>query len=1316
MKELDETIESVNNNYTETSIEQTADQESETGESSQSMSETSEDSKAPQDSFETDVQQSTESSEMGDTSEATGQSGTVQDQDTESESMDETVTLDSENLQTDIETEDTELLETDESQSETKMETETETNFEEDLNNSLPEMIANSIQAGIPQVMSLLPLEETKAYLILNDYSEEDLKQVPLETILNNLQYSDGTSVYIDPESKIVWTYFKDEAGNIIQDEYHEIGRNEIVDLSQFQNSTGYTLELIVGNGKQLDPNNKRYIITVYISNKYSEKLEFELYTQNPDASREKVNILSKHFAVSDSNIMGSSGTYIPLWGYYYVCSEGEYIQPYISVSSLLDQRPDVDVVIYKLDEYLQNSQSGHEIYPTITDKILNQDMSVANSGYKIDRTTDSGAGEVFIFLYYINGIQLDATVVEFLFGGQTSSLEGDIFDLQDSNKTSIVYQTNVSFSAETNENVDIYEYVLQQGFSANREYRFALNAISGTAGNVNEHITKVVEGHYNSLAEASNLPDIKDLLLGDEAAGYEKDYSNGVDFTIFFDDSVFGLSDVYQFTIRTKEYNDVWMDYTDAPIVGAQDPWFRVTGASTPDGGTLDTYVVENGKEINMDTMYGYGYQTIFIYTENEKEDISAIVPTFDMADSENVKVTSIHINDGQTYNIGEAIPCPTDETTVTFHVTIEDENGLHTKNYNVSFIKRSSGPKLYVTDPKGDNGVRSVFLDEYFEYKHDIFIANMGSEPLTGLRVELNATHVKLDDYWTIGGEGNDTLAPFDTTAVTTEYGELPNIAKIRLLPDGEGEIEGTITIYADGQEPVTIQLSGRAMNPEIITSSVEDAVKFVPYSYMISTNNMYDWTDVTFTMEGELPEGVEFIESTGEIYGVPRETGEFPLSVTAEFTSDTYDFESSTIEFTLTVQDNSNENVYNATDDQYQILDPIGEDVDGNYDFVLTETGDQMFVSNGEFDEFVDLWLNGEKLIEGQDYTKEAGSTRITIQSQIFEDKANSDGSNTIAAEFRVDGDSNNELRRTAQNFRLDIQQEPSTGGQPSTDETQRPAETTTPSTDRPPVQDETQRPTETTTPSTDTTPAQDETQRPADTENQRPSVNPDETDTSSTSAPNTDQRPSGDENQDVDDTQANGSTGNSDGDANANTSANTNTNANAGESGSESYNSSGQSDSANSARYVSFNVELVDEENVPLEDYIVEVHSQPQSTRTDSHGNAVFSKVEFGGHTLIVKDGDSNTLASKDFELRSGNSVSISGTIITAAGGSDVTLKVRLEDGQLVFLNATASVARTGDAMMPMLWIGICLVSGFAVLGCCVYITKKRRYRR
>ena len=428
-----------------------------------------------------------------------------------------------------------------------------------------------------------------------------------------------------------------------------------------------------------------------------------------------------------------------------------------------------------------------------------------------------------------------------------------------------------------------------------------------------------------------------------------------------------------------------------------------------------LDTYVVENGKNINMDTMYGYGYQTVLINDLNI--DLTKVKPVFWTEDSEQVTDVRVVDAEGNQKKItsGDVVNC---NGTVQFIVTIDG----HQKNYMVNFVKKFEGAKLFVAGP----AEREVFLDEYFEYKHDIFIANVGIEPLTGLKVELNATNCKLDDYWTVGGEGNATLAAFSATSSGLEYGESGNIAKIRLIPDGEGDIEGTIKISADGQEPVIINLSGRAQNPKITTEDLDDAVKYVPYSYMVTTNNMYDWTDVNFTLSGELPEGVEFIEETGEIYGVPQEMGTFPVTVTADFTSDTYEFESSTVELTLNVQDNTNTNVYESTDSQYQILESIGEDVTGEYDFVLTEIDDQLFVSNGEFDEFQDLWLNGEKLVDGVDYTKEEGSTRITISSQTFENKVNKDGTNTLAAEFRVDNERENELKRTAQNFRLDLSQ--------------------------------------------------------------------------------------------------------------------------------------------------------------------------------------------------------------------------------------------------------------------------------------------------
>lgn len=62
----------------------------------------------------------------------------------------------------------------------------------------------------------------------------------------------------------------------------------------------------------------------------------------------------------------------------------------------------------------------------------------------------------------------------------------------------------------------------------------------------------------------------------------------------------------------------------------------------------------------------------------------------------------------------------------------------GTHDKkkrNYQVSFVKKESGPSLYVFGPE----MREVYLTDYFKYRHDILIANVGSEALTGLKVEL-------------------------------------------------------------------------------------------------------------------------------------------------------------------------------------------------------------------------------------------------------------------------------------------------------------------------------------------------------------------------------------------------------------------------------------------------------------------------------------------------------------------------------------------------------------------------------------------------
>ena len=222
-------------------------------------------------------------------------------------------------------------------------------------------------------------------------------------------------------------------------------------------------------------------------------------------------------------------------------------------------------------------------------------------------------------------------------------------------------------------------------------------------------------------------------------------------------------------------------------------------------------------------------------------------------------------------------------------------------------------------------------------------------------------------------------------------------------------------------------------RRRNPKIITTTpdlnMDDVirVKYVPYSYTVETDNWDENNEVTFSIEkGELAEGLQLYPETGEIYGVPLETGEFPITVKASYSNPEYF--PSYADLTLTVIDNTDSNVLNASDAGYEVEQHIGSqmyDSADTFSYVVTESADQLFISAGAYSEFMDFWLNGRKLVEGEDYTKESGSTRITIRKQTFEEKADQNGTNTIAAEFRVDGNPNNALKRTAQNFRMDIQ---------------------------------------------------------------------------------------------------------------------------------------------------------------------------------------------------------------------------------------------------------------------------------------------------
>ncbi len=446
------------------------------------------------------------------------------------------------------------------------------------------------------------------------------------------------------------------------------------------------------------------------------------------------------------------------------------------------------------------------------------------------------------------------------------------------------------------------------------------------------------------------------------------------------------------------------------------KDQWLQVTGVENYNS---STYIAKNSNQSILDTLfdtlYNNTYQTLFI--NDKTADLSKLAPVFSVGGS-----IKAYVQDKEQTS-GESIQ-DFSGGSVAYHAS----NGDETREYFITFAKKESGPKLFVNGP----GKREVYLTDYFNNIHDILIANTGDETLTGIKVELlDAAHVKLDDTITTGLGNNNTLSAFTKIPSSGESASvMTNLGKIRLLPDGEGEIRGRLVISADGQAPVYIELSGYSSNPKITTTTtdlnMEDVVrvKYVPYSYTVETNNIDTENTVTFSLEeGRLAEGLQIYPATGEIYGVPLETGEFPIKVKATYSRPEY--LPSYADIILTVKDNTDGNVYNASDAGYELVRAVGKETSsGSNDFVLTKKGNQLFVSAGPYHEFVDFWLNGQRLIEGEDYTKESGSTRITVRAQTFANKANAEGTNTFAAEFRTTGDSRDNLRRTAQNFRMNF----------------------------------------------------------------------------------------------------------------------------------------------------------------------------------------------------------------------------------------------------------------------------------------------------
>ena len=537
------------------------------------------------------------------------------------------------------------------------------------------------------------------------------------------------------------------------------------------------------------------------------------------------------------------------------------------------------------------------------------------------------------------------------------------------------------------------------------------------------------------STAISRGAVDVTNAIFSE--SGYSADFSNGITFTGFNSTG----SRISSTTIRTVDYQEIQPSLS-------RETFFWATGANRSEE-QYSSYSAYSMPE-DADSYYINGYQTIFLM-DGDSPVTGTIYPTFRKAPTARI-FAELDKTSGEQQESGKSPVQMKSDGITEIHYSAAAETGVHLKNYWVTFLTPQEGARLFVNaetrmDEESNLPIRELVLTQENGVYHDIFFANIGSEDMTGITVELkDAQNVALDDYWTVRSEAADNariLGGFTTTnkssyqnaegqRLANNYGELANVAKVRLHPaddDIVGPISGSLMISSDNGGSREIKLTGMVGDIRITTENIRDGVKYVPYSSIIATNNMYDSDAVSFEItDGSLPAGLS-IYPNGEIYGAPEEAGEFTFEVTATFSYKGSVSSSDSKEFTLIILDNSNENVDAQTDvrnaEGYEVQQFLNDmliyvdattptqgtvrpatDVNrgsSGFEEIYYGYQDVLFISNGEYSDFKDLWLDGERLVPGVDYTASSGSTPINWLSQSVANTP--EGKHTFSAEFWV-----------------------------------------------------------------------------------------------------------------------------------------------------------------------------------------------------------------------------------------------------------------------------------------------------------------------
>lgn len=837
-------------------------------------------------------------------------------------------------------------------------------------------------EMGDVEPLSLLPLEERTLNLDFTGYTPVELTMIALDEIFigqNALGNND----------KVLLSY---EFG----DTYHTVNlAKDTLDLSYgTYNYPVSSWVMIVGDDDQLAANNILYGVEIKVTES-ADWLLPTVYKQDSLGNRTKISIL-KDSEYDDWDYNGERTLYT------YMLSEelGDAEEVYIGLNINNSLFPNTRYADLKIYNGQHSSAADAQLDSDITSRIFDVDMTQKNSGIK--RRIDTYRW-ITVVTYDSSGNVTGCLPVNMRIRDQdrfNSFSMGLYGKLSRENDYSITPVARMVSGKTADENGNI-TFTLYKGCSANDTYYLRLRC--------SDEVICAYAGQYASQEEAAatGARDIKGDLFSKYADdtyrwyGYEANYRDGVSITIFMGEGGTNDQDVYHYCFRVEEGTE------EKP----ESAYVNFTGLKDGVGNLIDAYEADEYED-------SYGSRNYITVLVGGNVDLTRLAPIFSLSGGAKLYASGSDAPEvsGETYH---------DFSKGAVQYTVSAANGVDSKNYWLQIVKAGDGVgKLYINSLADESSHTRMERGVIYstremrvlsrDSEHDILLMNIGKDPIPALSAELVSDEVELDEYWTL--KGDYALLGVDTTGDSSQLqsGELWNQAKLRIwVKDGVengSDISGTLTIKSGNTILMVLNLTGYVGGPGITTMTIPQAVQYVPYGIMIQNNNKYSWNKTSYSItNGKLPSGME-MRPNGELYGVPKETGEFTFTVRLD--NEESSFASNEKTFTLTVKENSDANVESAADPGYELTQRV-------QNMTLSATADQTLVSKGNYDEFVALYLDGEKLTEGTDYTSEAGSTRITIRGETLK-KSNTPGKHTLGLEFRTKD--TNTLKRVAQNYEI------------------------------------------------------------------------------------------------------------------------------------------------------------------------------------------------------------------------------------------------------------------------------------------------------